>query len=378
MEKCMEQIILRKNECTGCRACEQICPVSCIKLVPDSEGFIYPEIDSEKCIKCKKCENKCHMLHKPVGSENKSGFYGRNNELLFLSSSGGAFSTITEEFLDDRGKVFGAVFSDDFKYVRHVSADKFNYQSMRKSKYVFSDPCNSFSEAKKFLENGVKVLFSGTPCQIAGLKTFLGKKYDNLITVDFICHGTPSIRFYQDHVSAISNGQRITNVDFRSKYFGWREYCLKVETERKKYIKPVSEDYYIAKFMTNDVLRKCCYDCHYSNGFHQSDITLGDYWKLNKYYPDRDDDKGMSLVIANTDKGRQIVQQVSGKLSLTPINYEEFSYVYKKHNYSIIKREAFMKEYSKYGYEEMRKKWWNKNRFKAIKKRIKIFLKKIK
>lgn len=374
----MEKILSNIDSCTGCRSCEHVCPVSCIEIKPDSEGFLYPAINTEKCIKCGLCEKKCHMLHKFTGSENRVGYFGRSAELIDKSSSGGAFSAITEAYLDDGGKVFGAAFSEDYTYVKHICADKYNYQAMRKSKYVFCDCGDSFPEVKKLLDKNVKVVFSGTPCQAAALKTFLGREYDNLLTIDFICHGVPSISFYQDHIKAISKGEKITCVDFRSKAYGWREYCLKVETGTKTYLKPISEDFYLSKFMSSDVLRKCCYDCHYSNGNHQSDITVADYWKINKYFPDKSDNKGMSLIVANTDKGRAVTDSVSQRLNLTHLKPEEFSYVYKTHNYSAEKREQFMKSYLEKGYNSMKNDWWHQNRFTAWKKRVKRIYHKLK
>lgn len=377
----MDNILKNIDSCTGCRACEQVCPVKCISIVQDKEGFIYPSFDSEKCIHCGKCEKSCHMLRNFDATQARSGYFGRNEALLSKSSSGGAFSALTEAFLkNENDKVCGAAFSDDFMYVRHEFADKADYAKLRKSKYVFCDTGNSFSEVRRLLNENLRVLFTGTPCQISALRSFLGKDYDNLLTMDFICHGTPSILFYQEHLKAISNGSEITNVDFRSKSFGWKEYCLKIDCKEKSYLKAIWEDFYLYNFMKSPILRKCCSDCHYSDGYHQSDITVGDYWQLNKHFPGTDDDKGMSLVIANTPKGKLYAESIQKEMNLKPLKESEFSYVYKKHNsdaYNLQKRKEFMQSYIENGYDALSKAWKKNNRIPIFKRKIKKFARSI-
>ncbi len=351
--------------CTGCRACEQICPKSCINMVFDKEGFIYPDIDMTSCINCGSCERVCHALIKDKlqlinGSKDQTGYFGwhKDPEIRAKSSSGGAFTAIVEAFLDDNGVVFGASYNDDFTYVHHIMADKKTYHTLRKSKYVFSDPEDSYLKVRQTLLGGQKVIFTGTPCQIAGLKAFLKKDYENLLLIDLICHGTPSVKTYESHIKHISRDSKIENVDFRSKYFGWFCYCFKVDLEDGTYVKQLEEDFYLNKFLNNYSLRKCCYKCQYSNRNHVSDITIADFWGINDYKPELNDEKGISLVIFNNKKFSHLFQNLSVIMNLWQLDYPYFKYVYKTHEkYSLDSRNEFMREQEQFGYEKIAKRF---------------------
>ena len=354
------------DACTGCRACEQVCPKKCISFSYDGEGFIYPNVLEEKCIHCNQCDAVCHALKADKEEllyerKQRTAVYGwvPDGGLRAGSSSGGAFSSIVESFLDDGndGIVIGAAFSEDFYMVSHHIYAKDNYAPLRKSKYVFSDPVDSYTKVKEALKEEKKVIFSGNPCQVAGLRAFLGKKGDddNLLTVDFICHGTPSITLYQRHLQGVSQGNKIKRVDFRSKSFGWFQHCLLVEADGGvRYLEKSDDDWYMYHFLHNYSLRKCCYDCQYSNGNHVSDITIADFWGVKNYKPGINDEKGISLIVFNTDIGRSLQPQLEELMNLWPLEEKYFSYVYKTHSaYKKDSREQFFRTYEEQGYEYM-------------------------
>ncbi len=359
--------------CTGCRACEQICPNSCIRMEFDKEGFLYPDTDMTSCINCSSCERVCHALIKDKTEllndcKEQVGYFGwhKDTEIRAKSSSGGAFTAIVETFLDDKDVVFGASYNDDFTYIHHIMADKHSYQKLRKSKYVFCDPEDSYIKVKKCLQEGQKVIFSGTPCQVAGLKAYLKKDYNNLMLIDLICHGTPSVKTYESHIKHISKNSRIDNVDFRSKYFGWFCHCFKVDMEKGTYVKQLGEDFYLNRFLNNYSLRKCCYECQYSNGNHVSDITIADFWGIKDYKPELNDEKGISLVIFNNQKFLHLTQNLSVLMNFWQLDYPYYKYVYKTHEkYSLDLRDVFMKEQELFGYEKIAKRF---ERFLPLKK----------
>ena len=219
-------------DCTGCHACEQSCPAQCIRFEEDAEGFPYPTVDEARCTHCGLCERVCHTADKPSPAplpKKISAYYGWSKDpaTQAQSSSGGAFSAIADAWLGEEGVVFGAAFSEDFQSVRHEMAQAGRYERLRKSKYVFSDLGDSYQQAEQALRQGKRVVFTGTPCQVAGLRAFLEKEYENLLTVDFICHGTPSAKLYRAHLNYVSRGKAVKKVDFRSKAMGWRTHCLK-------------------------------------------------------------------------------------------------------------------------------------------------------
>lgn len=348
--------ITKMNSCTGCRACEQVCPQNCIQFSEDSEGFIYPIVNLEKCIECGLCKRVCHALEMDKTNllceeKNRQAWYGwsLDDNLHEKSSSGGAFSEIVAEYLQGEGTVFGAAFEDDFLSVVQKECDATHFESLRKSKYVFSDPKYTYKRVKERLIAGEKVVYCGTPCQIAGLRSYLkGIDQSRLLAIDFICHGVPSPLIYRDHVRWLTKGP-IKNVDFRSKRMG-AKHCLLVEDSRGEKVYPKSDDMYFGAFLTDSILRKCCYECSYSEGNHTGDITLADFWAVTEYAPAVDHTKGVSLIISNNCKGRTIVERLTSTMNLNPLDEDSYRYVYVSHcGYSKLKREKFFFQRKRYG-----------------------------
>lgn len=306
--------IIDKHKCCGCAACISICPKNCISTSKDIEGFLYPIVDAGKCIDCGVCEKVCPVLH-PVKNEEEPLVYAaiNNNEVVRMqSSSGGIFTLIAEFVLDRGGVVFGACFDSDWNVVHDYTETKEGLAKFRGSKYVQSNVGNSFSMVKTFLDSGREVLFSGTPCQVAGLKNYLRKPYSNLLTADLVCHGVPSpevwrkylqetiyrVYMIKDRKMEVCPSEYISDISFRAKDNGWKNYNIKIQFKNGKILMiPAFENLYMNVFLSDLSLRPSCYNCPAKFNNMQSDITLADFWGVNKINPNIDDDKGCGLVI---------------------------------------------------------------------------------
>lgn len=307
--------ITDKSRCCGCEACRSVCPKNCISMKADMEGFVYPQVDLSRCIDCKLCEKVCPVLHPASSTEAPSVYAGINNDtdIRLQSSSGGIFTLIAEQILQKNGVVFGACFDEQWNVVHRYTETKEGLSRFRGSKYVQSHIGDSFLQAKRFLDEGREVLFSGTPCQIAGLKNFLRKPYQNLLTVDVVCHGVPSPKVWQKYLhesvckayhirqsSSFSWADKITEISFRSKEQGWKTYHIKIEYQNgKKERAPFYNNTYMNVFLSNLSLRPSCYACPAKLHYTQSDITLADLWGIDRLHPEIDDDKGCSLILVH-------------------------------------------------------------------------------
>lgn len=305
-------IINTPLDCCGCEACRQVCPVSCIEMHEDKHGFLYPHVDIDKCINCGKCRKACTIIN-PQKESIPIICFGAQRRLdsnTDKSTSVGTFYLLAKEVIDVGGVVFGARYNDDFSAVYHTSVrDIEDLTHLQKSKYMQSVIGDTFKECKFELENGRRVLFSGTPCQIAGLKRFLNKDYDNLLTVDLICHGVPSGKVWGDYLySLVPKGSKVTGVDFRDNRLGWFDCGLSIKYTDTHGItldnfSHCGKSPYFVGFNANIFLRDVCYDCPEKLGRSHSDITLGDYWGIRVLRPDLDTTQSVAVVLANTEKG---------------------------------------------------------------------------
>lgn len=309
--------ITKKENCTGCHGCYNVCPKKCIDMKFDEEGFLYPSVDSSKCVECGLCEKVCPIIH-TIEVENEPiaiGCYNKDEKIRMESSSGGIFTLISELVIQSGGVVFGAEFDENFN-VRHSYVD--NMQDLHKfrgSKYVQSTIGNSYYDAKQFLEQGRQVLFSGTPCQIAGLKRYLQKDYDNLICQDIVCHGVPSTYIWEHYKKFIANGRKISGVKFRDKSTGWKTYSLQIYFYDGSLYKDIgNENSYIKGFVRDFYLRPSCYECKYKTLHRESDITLADFWGIESNEPELDDNKGVSLIFVNNYKGKEYFEKIKEKI----------------------------------------------------------------
>lgn len=313
--------IYRSERCTGCTACSNICPKKCITMESDEEGFVYPSIDFTSCINCGSCSAVCPVLHNNGGNAPREVLAEKNkNEAIrSTSSSGGVFYELASQCIINGGYVVGCAL-DENMVARHIIVkDKKALEQLKSSKYVQSDMSDIFSQVKKLLDNGDKVLFSGTPCQCAGLRNYLRKSYDNLFMVDILCHGVPSPKLFADYLEYLSHqygDARPVSVNFRNKQRGWKRLYMEVKFDNgKRHYTYSGYDRYESMFLNNMSLRPSCYECKFTKPERYGDITLGDFWGIGKQYPEWDDDKGISLVMINTDLGQKLWDSVKAQFS---------------------------------------------------------------
>lgn len=303
--------ITDKHNCCGCSACSSICPKHCITMQADNEGFLYPVVNKADCIDCGLCENVCHELH-PYAERKPLNVYAAINkveEVRLKSSSGGIFYLLAEKTIAEGGVVFGARFDEQWQVVIDYAETMEGVKAFMGSKYVQARMATAYADAKRFLTEGRKVLFSGTPCQIAGLHHFLRKPYDNLLSVDIICHGTPSPKVWGMYLDEVVTAGRkaINDVQFRNKRNGWKAFNFTMEYNKDEQSVSLcshhQQNHFMRAFLRDMILRPSCYQCQAKSGRSHSDITIADFWGINTEMPEMDDDKGTGLVLVNTDKG---------------------------------------------------------------------------
>lgn len=320
--------MIDKKDCCGCTACVHICPLKCIEMKEDKEGFLYPITDNEKCIHCNKCEDVCPIINlKNENSETKTFIgYNKNEEIIKLSSSGGIFSLAAEWVLKENGVVFGAAFDENFE-VCHFSVETMEELSkLRGSKYVQSRLGDAYPKVQQYLENNRKVLFSGTACQIAGLKNYLNKDYENLYTVDVLCHGVPSPKIWKMYLEDKKEqyDAQIEKIEFRNKENGWRNYSINIEFDNnQRYSVTSNDDKYMQMFIGNIDLRPSCHNCRFKDFPRISDMTIGDSWGIEKYMPDMDDDRGTSVIFTYSAKGKEMLKEVRESLNLRNADFNK-------------------------------------------------------
>lgn len=337
------------QDCCGCSACVQRCPKHCISLKADNEGFLYPDVDINTCIDCGLCKKVCPMLNHLQNPTRPIEVYAaknRDEEIRRTSSSGGVFSAIATQIIKDKGVVFGACFNSTWEVVHDYAETQEDLKKFQGSKYVQSQIGNSYKLVESFLRKGRKVLFSGTPCQISGLHLFLQKDYENLYTIDIICHGVPSPGIWREYLKeeiAHQLNQKNTlfphsmndkdfcveGISFRDKEYGWKKYsfALTLSTTNRSGEKfclgthiPLHENLFMRGFLTNLYLRPSCYACPVKCGKSRSDLTLGDFWKLASVMPELDDDKGMTALLVNSVKGKKLLEGTN--IETWPTDYE--------------------------------------------------------
>jgi len=272
----------------------------------DNEGFLYPQVEASTCIDCGLCEIVCPIINHGEQRQPIHAYAAKNKneEIRLKSSSGGIFTLIAEQIINDDGVVFGACFDEYWNVVHGFTETVEGLEKFRGSKYVQSRIGDSYKEAEHFLKEGRYVLFSGTPCQIAGLKRFLRKEYENLLTVDIICHGVPSPKVWRKYLLEKMGANLIKNISFRDKSLGWKNYSLKIHSAcGEDVFETLHENIYLQGFLKNLYLRPSCYNCKFKCGQSGSDISLGDYWGVENISPLFFDDKGVSLVLVYTSKG---------------------------------------------------------------------------
>ncbi len=316
-----------KQQCSGCTACYNICPVSCISMCPDEEGFLYPEIDTAKCIDCKQCVAVCQAYYDITKSPDRQRYYAVKNKdaVRVESSSGGIFTALSDAILSKGGVVAGAFMDDNFTISHFIACNTEERNLLRGSKYAQSNLSDIFSQIRTMLIAGEQVMFVGTPCQVEGLNLFLRKKYDNLITCDLVCHGVASPKVFHSFISYIQEKgkDKLVKFHFRDKELGWKGYKVSAIYENKKIKNKLWLRSFNYLFSQNYINRPVCSQCKYISYDRCSDITIGDYWGIERYYPEFEDKLGVSLTLANPKKGEDLFQSVQKELIYFEIKKEE-------------------------------------------------------
>lgn len=369
----MERIELfqNKSDCCGCGACYNICPKKAISMKEDQYGYVYPVIDETKCVKCGLCKKVCNYQDsknmqtplKALAAANK------NEDMLKKAASGGIFSSVAEMILEENGIVFGASMEqqDEVLTPKHISiSDKKDLPKLQGSKYVQSFIGDTYAEAKQYLQEGRQVLFSGTPCQIAGLKAYLGREYDNLYTIDIICHGVPNAKWFQDYIKVLENKiqGKVYYYNFRDKSKGQGMNAQIKYFDKNGKDKVFYKDGHLTSFfhlfLKMNIYRDNCYECPYARKERVSDITIGDYWGVYEEHPEEmkhsnmSNSKGVSCVLINTEKGANAFEKISDRMDMFETTVEKVA----KHNMQLREPTKYTEErhklfgiYESLGYE---------------------------
>lgn len=316
-------LIKDKADCCGCTACASICPKDAVTMVPDTLGFKYPNVDLDKCIDCGLCEKVCAFndkYDKSLNLEEPEIFAARHKDMreIETSRSGAAFIAISDYILENGGIVYGVGYKDHFRVAHKRATTKEERNEFKGSKYVQSDLDGIFWQVKEDLKKGYTVLFSGTPCQTAGLNSYIGKKLrENLVLVDIVCHGVPSPYIWRDYLAYIEKKYRskVVKVNFRDKSrIGWSGQIESFIFENGR---KIESRIYTDLFQQNIMLRYSCSKCYFTNYIRPSDFTIADYWGWSRISSDfNSDDKGCSLLLINTNKGIELFKSLSKSLNL--------------------------------------------------------------
>lgn len=322
--------LINREKCTGCAACLNACNIKAISFEEDERGFLYPRIDNDICIQCGSCVSVCPEK-KYVEKCAKQPIYTyaaiNHNELIHhLGSSGSVFYELAKAIIDKEGVVYGCAWQEDLTVCHTAIYQRDEIGKLLKSKYVQSSIGLTYINVEKELNRNKLVLFSGTPCQVAGLKSFLNKKYDNLICVDVVCHGIPNQKIFLNYIDSLENKEngKVTSYSFREKYPGIGNYATSYTIDdNRKIVKQWTLLSYSYLFMNNYLSRDSCYSCQYATRNRISDITLGDFWGINQIDSSFDNDKGVSAVIINSENGKVLFSEIECKLKLLKVPYED-------------------------------------------------------
>lgn len=320
--------VVNKEKCYGCYACYNKCSQNAIDMVEDTEGFVYPEVNEKRCVDCQICLKVCPSIRIPGVNTKKETYacYAKNEEEHKSSSSGGFFAVLAEAILEEKGNVFGAVFNEKIE-VEHVKIqDIKDMYKVKGTKYVQSYIGKTYIEVKRALEKGEEVLFSGTPCQVAGLKNFLDKKYDNLVCLDLICHGVPSPGVWRRYLEEKFGKDNVKTMQFRNKEKGISDVTLEYRLKNDTIIfESYLESPYIKGFINNYYTRQSCFNCGFKGFDRCSDITIGDFWSVREFYPQMENKYGVSAIIVHSEKGSIWLEKIRNRLIICKAKPEELA-----------------------------------------------------
>ena len=377
-------MIEKTTDCTACGACVQACPKHCISLKEDLYGFLYPVVEAKQCVSCNRCSQVCHLNSDQKYSEKTTEAYACihvSRDILRQSTSGGVFTAIAEQVLDYNGTVYGCAYVNSL-IPRHLRIESRKELSLlRGSKYVQSEIGNAYRDVLADLETGRSVLFTGTPCQIAGLKAFLKKEYENLLTADIICHGVPSYAYFKKFIQWYEkrNRVKVQSFDFRAKENGgWSLAGLcRVKKGNKIFKKKIFyyDSYYYHYFLEGEIYRSSCYQCRYATQNRTGDFTLGDFWGAEGVKLPFDVQGGCSLILANTEKAKKLLRKL-------PLRFAPVSMAYAiKNNAQLqepstvsVNRQIILEEYKNCSAQEIQKRYKRRYRIKRYKAKLKYMI----
>lgn len=368
--------IVDSKYCFGCTACSSSCPKQAITMVESPKGFLYPKIDKDKCVDCKICQKVCPVI---IGNKLIADVEGEayavqhyNDSVLYNSSSGGAFTALSDYVLKKSGVVYGAAYSENM-VVEHIRAESTVVRNkMRDSKYVQSRLGDTFKSVLSDLERGLMVMFTGTPCQCAGLRSFLKKDYDNCYLVEIFCHSTPSPKIFSEHIHLLEykNKSKVVSYSSRSKKYGWtRHDVVGFENGRYEDSSMLSQMYY-ELFNLKMIARDSCKSCQFGGKQRCADLSIGDFWGSRDVEIPLKKSKGISVLLVNNPKGKKLISDIVG-LQKYKITLED---AFKRNHSTSIqfnpKSDDFWDEYEKNGYIKALRKYagytlWGRVKFKA-------------
>lgn len=326
----MPVLYQEKDQCCGCGACGDICPKGAISM-ERKDGFLYPMVNVNECVDCGLCQKVCAFRQQKQTHSNSIHAYAgriRDDQVRMESSSGGIFTAVSDHVLNENGVIYGAAY-DEVLRVRHHRAEKsLDRDRMRGSKYVQSDTTGIFRQVKEDLRQGKRVLFTGTPCQVAALKAFLGRDEEKLLLIDIVCHGVPSPEVWENFVTFIHEkyGKRPASYAFRNKQVSWRSYSPKVTFDDGSVVgENDCTGSFIELFRYDLCLRPSCTACRYTSMQREGDLTIGDFWGIEGVLPQMDDGKGVSALLVNTPKGQAVLERLKDVLELRPCTPEQIA-----------------------------------------------------
>lgn len=362
-----------KKKCSGCYACINICPIDAVRMEKDQEGFFYPNVDKMKCLNCGKCVSVCPYNGKwepETDLEVCYAAYNKDEKIRLISSSGGIFALLAKETIDNGGIVFGAAYDDGFLVYHKGIEKKEGILQLIGSKYLQSRIGYCYRQTKDRLLSGQKVLFVGTPCQIGGLKKYLGKEYDNLICVDFICLGVPSPQIWKDYLNVFFENETITHINFKDKVLGWDNFSLTIEGSRR-YTKAGRNTYFFTGYFKGLYSRPSCSECIFKEGNRVSDITISDCWGYSHIAPELKDNKGLSSIICHSMKGMEMIEKIKPHMcwkKAEAADVKKYNSNYCTSQFMGKKREAFWTDYDRMGKSWLFKKYCTPEDNKYLKK----------